>query len=316
MTISRVFVTFCMIFGSVSFVPLSMAQSDDVSPLSDKQYMTKGVTPDLDSPDTKTVLAVGDIQNVDDGEELESTEGIDGDAAIDNGSFFDAEDLVPQARTEETTPQLVDPKRQPASRFVLVEKNHSPDEKEARLVSAERAMSLGRYESALHLFNILYEKNKKDSRVLMGRAIVLQKLGRFDEAMVVYEALSKIEPDNVEFQVNMLGLLSQRFPAVALRRLLDLREKDEGHVGLVAQIAVCYAALGDLKEAVQYLGIASSMEPYNATHVYNMAVVLDSQGDKKQAVSYYERALEIDSVHGSGRSIARDVVYERLAELR
>ena len=47
-----------------------------------------------------------------------------------------------------------------------------------------------------------------------------------------------------------------------------------------------------------------------------MAVIADKAGDKKQAISYYEKALEIDTINGGGRSIPREVVYERLAQLR
>ena len=245
----------------------------------------------------------------------------DGDAqqksdVVDNDAFFDAEDMVPRGEMARQGPNKVDPNMQPASKLVIVKKNHEPDTKEAQLVAAERAMKLGRNDSSLDLFDGLYAKNKKDARVLMGRAVVLQKLGRFDEAMGMYEELSKVEPDNVEVQVNMLGLLSTRFPSIALRRLLNLREDNMSHVGLASQIAVCYAALGDVKEAIRYMGAAASMEPNNASHLFNMAIVADRAGDKKLAVSYYEKALEVDSVHGGGRTIPRETVYERLAQIR
>ena len=235
---------------------------------------------------------------------------------IDNEAFFDAENLVPRGEMTRHGPNFVNPVTQPASRLVIVSKNYAPDTKEAQLVAAERAMQLGRYDSALDLFDTLYAKNKKDSRVLMGRAVVLQKMERFDEAMGLYEELSKVAPDNIEVKVNMLGLLSTRFPSVALRRLLDLREQHIGHVGLATQIAICYASLGDTHEALRYMGVAASMEPRNANLLYNMAVIADRSGDKKQAVSYYEKALEVDSVYGGGRTVPREVVYERLAHIR
>jgi Flp pilus assembly protein TadD len=239
-----------------------------------------------------------------------------GEDAVDNDAFFDAEDMVPRGEMARHGPNKVDPNTQPASRLVIVKKNQEADTTESRLVAAERAMKLGRNDSALDLFDTLYAKNKKDARVLMGRAIVLQKSGRFDEAMAMYEELSNVEPDNLEVKVNMLGLLSTRFPSIALRRLLELRKDNMSHVGLASQIAVCYAALGDAKEALRYMGAAASIEPKNATHLYNMAIIADRSGDRKQAVSYYERALEVDSVHGGGRSIPRETVYERLAQLR
>ncbi len=233
-----------------------------------------------------------------------------------NDDFFDANDLVPQGEMVRSAPVKVNPRTQPASKYIIVSKNHEAGSKDAQLVSAERAMQLGRYDSALQLFDNLYDINKKDSRILMGRAVVLQKLGRFDEAMGMYEKLSKIEPDNIDVKVNMLGLLSTRYPSVALRRLLDLHEKNRSNVALTAQIAIAYAKIGDAESALKYLGAAASMEPNNANHLFNMAVIADRSGDLKTAASYYEKALEVDTIHGAGRSIPRDSVYERLAQIR
>ena len=35
-----------------------------------------------------------------------------------------------------------------------------------------------------------------------------------------------------------------------------------------------------------------------------------------QAIKYYQKALEVDATHRGGRSIQRDEVYDRLAQLR
>lgn len=266
------------------------------------------------------VSDTGAMDTVDDFASDEAGATISAPSAIEPPSgeddFFDADDLVPQGEMASTGPVKVNPRTQPASKLIIVKKNYEKDTETAQLVSAERAMKLGRYDSALEMFDALYEVNKKDARVLMGRAVVLQKLGRFDESMGVYEQLEAVEPDNIDIKVNMLGLLATRYPSVALRRLLELQGNNKGHVGLAAQIAVCYAKLGDTQSAIKYLGIAASMEPKNANHLFNMAVIADRAGDKVTAIKYYEKALEVDSIHGGGRSIPRDSAYERLAQIR
>ncbi len=236
--------------------------------------------------------------------------------SLGEDSFFDANNMVPQGEMAQDGPVSVNPVYQPASKLVIVRKTANADERSAALVAAERAMNLGIYDSALQLFEDLYVQNRKDSRVLMGRAIALQKLGRFDEAMQVYEELEAVAPDNIEAKVNMLGLLGTRYPSIALRRLLDLHQGNKGNVMLTGQLAVAYAQSGDLNSALKYLGVAASMEPRNASHLFNMAVLSDRAGHNEKAVSFYEKALEIDTVHGGGRSIPRDSVYERLAQLR
>ncbi|PCK00332.1 MAG: hypothetical protein COA45_00690 [Zetaproteobacteria bacterium] len=235
---------------------------------------------------------------------------------VGDGTFFDAGNLVPQGEMASNGPVNVNPVTQPASKYVVVTKNYSANSKIAQLVSAERALALGRYDSALQMFDGLYSKNKKDVRILMGRAVSLQKLERFDEAMGMYEALSKIAPKNLEVKVNMLGLLGTRYPSIALRRLLDLHKKNQSHVGITAQVAIVSAQTGDSQMALRYLGMAASMEPKNANHIFNMAIISDRAGQAKDAVSYYEKALEIDTVYGAGRTIPRDSVYERLAQIR
>lgn len=240
-----------------------------------------------------------------------------GNEKFNEDLFFDAEALVPESElASKGAPSKVDPSLNPGSRLIISTKTHNPGSKEARMVAAERAMKLGRYESALEIYNGLYTSNTRDPNVLLGRATALQHMGEDDEAIMAYEELLAIRPKNLEAQVNMQGLLSKRYPAVALRNLVDLQQDNPGNVAIVAQLAVVSAQLGHYADAIRYLGVAASMEPENANHVYNMAVIADRAGDKKSAIRYYEDALEIDTLYGSGRSIPRDTVFERLAQLR
>lgn len=236
---------------------------------------------------------------------------------FDENLFFDAEALVPESElARKAAPSKVNPALNPGSRLVVTRTNASPDSKEARLVAAERAMKLGRYDSAVQIYNELYAANKRDPNVLLGRATALQYAGNEEEALYAYEELLNARPKNVEAQINMQGLLSKRYPAVALRNLTELQQDNPGNSKIVAQMAVVSAQLGQYPEAIRYLGVAASMEPENAGHIYNMAVIADRAGDKKAAIKYYEEALEIDTLYGGGATIPRDSVFQRLAQLR
>lgn len=237
--------------------------------------------------------------------------------ANDEDVFFDSDDVVvPRGEMSREGPIKVDPNTHPGSVDVIVKKSAPANAMSSQLVSAERAISLGRYDSALEIFDNLHKKNKRDSRVNMGRAIALQKLGRFDEAMKSYEAVSRALPQNLDVKINMLGLLGTRYPSIALRRLIDLQKKHSTHSGVNAQLAIAYSQTGDSANALRFMGIAASHDPRNANHLFNMAVIADRAGKKKEAISYYEKSLELDTVHGAGRSIPRDAVYERLARIR
>lgn len=238
------------------------------------------------------------------------------DQSADENLFFDADTLVPTGEMGANAPRKVNPALQPASKLIVVTKNHGPGSREAQLVSAQRAIALGRYDSALEMYNDLYAKNSRDPNIVMGRAIALQHLGQYEEAIYAYEEVLDLRPDNAQAQINMLGLMGQKYPAVALQRLGELREKEPRNVAIVGQMAVLQANMGQFDEAMKYLGMAASIEPNNANHMYNMAVVADLAGKKESAIQFYEQALEVDSVYGGSRSIPRDAVFERLARLR
>jgi tetratricopeptide (TPR) repeat protein len=147
-------------------------------------------------------------------------------------------------------------------------------------------------------------------------AVAQQNSGFTESAIATYEELLKIDPDNLNASLNMLGLLNQRYPAVAYRRLKELWSENTQNAGIAAQIGLTSASMGNIEEATRFLEIASTLEPGNATHYYNMAVISDRAGNYKGAVDYYQKALEIDITYGGGHTIPRDEVYDRLAHLR
>ena len=307
---------------------LELPESDAIQPLLPAEEMAKE-----EMPAPPAVEEAVDIQEVEqapaapESEVLESPEtaeipempdAVAGDEEFDEDLFFDAEALVPTSElsSQGGAPAKVNPAVSPGSRLVVATKKYNAGSKEARLVAAERAMKLGRYESALQIYDGLYASNKRDPNILLGRAVALQRIGDDDGALLAYEELLKRRPNNVDAQVNMQGLLSKRYPAVALRNLMELHEENPGDVSIIAQIAVVEAQMSRYPEAIRYLGMAASMEPDNPSHVFNMAVIADRAGDRKKAIQYYEEALEIDTLYTAGGSVPRESIFERLAQLR
>lgn len=234
-----------------------------------------------------------------------------------SGQYFDSDTIVPRASLRSSVgPREIDPKYEPGSSFVVVRKGAGPDSMQARLVSAQRALKLGRYTSALELYEQLYKQSPKDQNILMGLAVSQQYSGFTESAIATYEELLAIDSKNTNAMVNMLGLLKTQYPSVAYRKLQDLWESNAGNPVLAAQLGLTSAAVGNTQDAMRYLGIAATLEPNNASHYYNMAVVSDQAGANKDAVELYEKALEVDSAYGANRSIPRDQIYDRLANLR
>lgn len=213
-------------------------------------------------------------------------------------------------------PRRIDPAMEPAQAYVIVESVRGTSDPETRLEAARRALNLGRYDAALEMYNELYARNKRDPRILMGRAIAQQNVGMTASAIRSYEEVLELSPNNAEAMINMLGLMRTEYPEVATRRMKDMTRQFPDHPGLAAQIGITEGERGNYVEAIRYLTAASSLEPHNASHFFNMAVIADRQGKTAEAIRYYEQALTIDSVHGAGRSIPRDSIHNRLLILR
>lgn len=187
----------------------------------------------------------------------------------------------------------------------------------AQMVSANRAMKLGRYDAAKEMYDDLYKLNPRDVQILSGRAVLMQKMGFNDQAISAYEELLKVDPDNTDAIVNLSGLIRKQYPAVALSKLLDLHMNHPDNVAVTAQLGVAYADSGNFPDAMRYLGDAAAMDPKNPQHFYNMAVVSEKAKKPDQAISYYEKALEVDSIYGEGqKTVSKEKIYDRLAQLR
>ncbi|MDY0028827.1 MAG: tetratricopeptide repeat protein [Pseudobdellovibrionaceae bacterium] len=187
---------------------------------------------------------------------------------------------------------------------------------DSKVIAADRALKLGRIDSAKEMFEELYNMNPREPRVLMGRAIIYQKTGENARAISTYEELLAISPNNAEAVINLAGLIRSEQPAVALSRLLELRQKFPDNATIVAQLAISYADSGNLDDALNYLDKAIAMQSNNAQHYFNRAILSERAGRIGQAISFYEKALEVDAIQGGVSGLPRDVIYDRLARLR
>ena len=187
---------------------------------------------------------------------------------------------------------------------------------EIALKEARAALKAGKKREAITQFNDLYKKNNTDVRVLMGLAVAQQLNGYTESAVTTYETLLEIDPDHADAMVNMISILKKENPSWALRRLRVMAEKNPRHPAIASQIGLLNAQLGNYQEAQKYLEKASSLDPKNAGHLYNLAIVADRQGGMDRAVKLYKHALQIDAIYGEGQTIPRGSVYDRLSQIR
>lgn len=201
---------------------------------------------------------------------------------------------------------------------MIVERGDQSDFVESRLVNANRASNLGSNDAALGFYDELIKKSPSDPRVLMGRAVTLQKLGENQKAIEAYRDVLQVDSNNPEAITNLMGLIGKTQPAVALQNLLELREKYPRNAAVAAQLGVAYTQAGNPQDGLRYLNMAAGLQPENPLHFFNMAVIYERLKDREKAIKYYEQALDIYAVNGSGTTttFSREQIYDRLSALR
>ena len=246
--------------------------------------------------------------------------GASGVPVHNSGTYYDSDSYAPDpdlAAAGMTGPRRLDPTVEPAQSFVVVKKGPGASSYEAQYVAATRALKLERYAAAMEMFEKLYKRNRKDPRILMGLAVAQQGAGFKESAAETYSNLLDIQPNNADAIVNLMGLMKDQYPSVTLKRLSDLRAKYPMNAGVPAQMGLVNAGQRNFDEALRYFEVAASLEPRNPAHVYNMAIVVDRQGNAAKAIKLYEQALQLDSSFSDTLgAIPRDQIYDRLAVLR
>lgn len=305
------------------------------------QAETPAAPPALSAPEDTTKLAVpvADAKTPDPGKlkditppPISPTQGAKTDASSPppivppaaekpgkaSDAYYDSSAGMPTGKNGGTAgPRKVDPNIEPGQKFVVVSGVRNASDSESMIVAAGRALKLGRYDAALEMYDALYAKNKRDPRILMGRAVAQQNLGKDDAAISSYRELLDLDPDATDALANMLGLLKKQEPATALQRMMDMAKRYPANSGLAAQIGIAQGEMGNYPEAVRYLNMAATLDPSNPQHPFNMAVLADRQGDTASAIKFYEQALQANAISASGHtSIPKEVIYDRLSTLR
>jgi Flp pilus assembly protein TadD len=141
------------------------------------------------------------------------------------------------------------------------------------LGDAKKALS--RYVQALTL-------DPRDVESLMGTGHICMGLGRFDDALDFFNLTLEIEPWHAEARIYLQKLEAASLPAAGAITPPDLY--------VVAQ---SQAAAGDPEEAIRTLEQLVAKEPNHAQAYNDLGVLYYEQGDKVQALRFYEQAARL-----------------------
>lgn len=202
------------------------------------------------------------------------------------------------------------------SGYMTIRKESDAGSIDSRLTSARTALAEGNNSAALELFDDLHKDYPKDKRILMGRAVSLHKMGQKDAALSAYEDVLNRDPKNLDALNNMLGLLKEKDPQLAVEKLQELHDAYPYQGDIAAQLGVAYGSAGQYDQALRYLDLAEGLKPGSSFVLYNKSVLLDKMGRGREAASLYRQILRMAADGDIDQNLPLESIRRRLAALQ
>ena len=174
----------------------------------------------------------------------------------------------------------------------ILEKN--PRNDAARYELARTYCALKNFDKALQNAKLAGEIDKKNAWYGQLLGDIYRSSGKFQEAAVIFESLTKLEPYNQQFYFDWaecLALSGEKTKAVKAFEQLEKRSGYDEHI--CRQKHVLYLELGDQKKAEKEIRKMIDNEPDNIEFYHLLAGYYRQIGDKNAEIGTYQRILSI-----------------------
>lgn len=177
----------------------------------------------------------------------------------------------------------------------LVDEKFTEKTPEFYQVKASLYVLQDQFEEALSILNKGIKKNKADEKMLFQRAVILDKVGRWNEARKDLEMIVSVNPENVD-ALNFIGYtLADRNEDLELaleyvKKALAL-DPNEGHV--IDSLGWVYYKMGNVNKALELIHKAVKLEPEEPTIIEHLGDVYLNLKNKRKARYYYQKALQL-----------------------
>jgi Flp pilus assembly protein TadD len=159
------------------------------------------------------------------------------------------------------------------------------------IANAYRAFRSGNYDDARLLYTSVIDRDNRNTDALLGLGAIAQRLGADSMAAQYFLRVLEIDPRNPVANAGM-SALSQNPNSESLLKGLLREQRDSA--ALHFALGNVYSGQSRWGEAQTAYFNAYSIDSTNAELALNLAVSLDHLGQKKMAIQYYGRALELD----------------------
>lgn len=176
---------------------------------------------------------------------------------------------------------------------------------------AYTALMGGDTTTAIATYKNLLTTEPSNQDALFGLASTYHRQGKLEQARPYYAQLLKLNPEHREGLNNFLALISDEAPQEALAELERLEQRNPQFSPIPAQQAVVLSKLGYHDQAREKMLRAIELAPDNLTYKYNLAVMLDRQGNYADAGALYRLLIDA-SLHGEKIPSPLETIQKRL----
>ena len=181
---------------------------------------------------------------------------------------------------------------------IKIEQQKIAEQIDPLLLEAYSTYQHGELDQAQQLYLALFQKDARNTDILLGLATIAQHQGNNMIAAQYYARILELDPRNAAANAGMSALRTDDENTES--RLKNLLREQGNAATLHFALGNLYAEQSRWGEAQQAYFNAYTLEPGNPEFAFNLAVSLDHLGQRQLALQHYQHALRFDPSHRAG----------------
>lgn len=185
------------------------------------------------------------------------------------------------------------------------------------LTQAYTAFQRGENSRALAAYQSVLQQEPRNRDALLGIAAIAVRQHNYPQATRHYQAVLRYYPQDPVAQTNLLSMTEQTDGGEDREtQLKTLAHTTPQPAYIYFQLGLVYAQQNRWNEAQQAFFEAYRIDSQQADYAYNLAVSLEYLHQSQAAVTYYQRAVQLQQKQGKSSSFEPKVAQQRIATLK
>jgi tetratricopeptide (TPR) repeat protein len=170
-----------------------------------------------------------------------------------------------------------------------------PDNSEIALRLAQIYTDKGWFNEAIEVYKNIIPKNENNYSLLLEYANVCFKRQDLDEAVTLFQKLTKLKPQRIEGWNNLgIAQLAQKEDDVALESFNKVLETEPDNPGALLNVGNCWANKGIHDKACEFFLKVVELRPDFADGWFNLGNSYSSMEKFPEAIESFEKALKYE----------------------